>query len=130
MSELRNNHQADPPRTQLESWSIRRISVGELFIVGIDVGLSHGCVSAPIAELNARTRVATTLTGRTYDLVGAAGYNIEAELAWMRLVREAEVSGWKDVTPELCPDWRNAAPESKRQSILRAPLVASLDGMG
>lgn len=128
MSEPRSNHQADTLRTQLESWSIRRISAGEIFIVGIDIGLNRGCVSAPIAQLNARTRVATTSTGRTYNLIGAAGYNIEGEFAWIRLVHEADFSGWKDVTPELCPDWRNATPESKRQSDLRAPLVASLDG--
>jgi hypothetical protein len=121
----------EPPRggldARLEFWSIRQTASGEQFLVGLDAERGHGWVSATIAELDARTRVAKITNGQSCVLSGAGGYSPDAEHVWNGLAREMRVPGWRDVTPELCPDWRNPVPEAERQPASSASVFQRSD---
>jgi hypothetical protein len=92
---------------RLESWSIRQFEGGARHFVGFSLETHDGRVSTAITEMNIEARTARTASGRTYQLVGASGYNSDAEYVFNR-VREIIGQGqpWKDVTEELFPGSR------------------------
>jgi hypothetical protein len=92
---------------RLESWSIRQFDGGARHFVGFSLETHDGRVSTAITELNVQARTARTLSGRRYELVGASGYNSDAEYVFNR-VREIIGHGqpWKDVTEQLIPGSR------------------------
>jgi hypothetical protein len=99
---------------ELGCWSLRETSTGERYFVGFDVIMRDGRVSTPIVSFDPRTRIGITSSGRRYCLLGRAGFDNDAEYVWNAVVSARNLEGWKDVTPELCPDWRNPIPEAKR----------------
>jgi len=100
-----------PCHVMLERWSIReRDDTSERHFVGFDTVNSDGRVSTPIRVFDPVTRTGSTATGSTYQLVGRAGHDRDAEYVWSRVVRIWEIKSWKDVTPDLVPDWRQALP--------------------
>ena len=99
----------DPGHVVLERWSIReRGDTGERHFVGFDTVNNDGRVSSPIRVFDPVTRTGSTATGSTYQLVGRAGSDKDAEYVWARVVRVWELKSWQDVTQVLVPDWRQA----------------------
>ncbi|MFL9900021.1 hypothetical protein PQR71_18010 [Paraburkholderia fungorum] len=96
----------------LERWSIRESNIGGRHFVGFDVNEQDGRASTPIVSFDPKTRVGITSTGRQYHLLGKAGFDKDGEYVWNWAVKAWNIEGWKDVTAELCPDWRNPFPES------------------
>lgn len=109
---------------RLECWSIRQVATGEQYFVGFNVDKRDGRVSTPIVSFDARTRIGFTSSGRRYHLFGKAGFDGDAEYVWNKVVAVWNLE-WKDVTPELCPDWRNPIPEAERVSTESAPQIES-----
>jgi hypothetical protein len=98
-----------PCHVVLERWSIReREDTGERHFVGFDAVNNDGRVSTPIQAFDPKTR--------TYELVGRAGHDRDGEYVWSRVLRIWEIKSWKDVTPDLVPDWRQALPIDKPAS--------------
>ena len=100
----------------LECWSIREAGTGERYFVGFDVVMRDGRVSTRIDSFDARSRIGLTASGRRYRLLGKAGFDRDAEYVWNKVVAAWQLEKWRDVTPELCPDWRNPIPEAERNS--------------
>jgi hypothetical protein len=92
---------------RLEAWSIRQFAGGGRHFVGFSLETHDGRVSTNITELDVKTKTARTASGRRYELIGAAGYNSDAEYVFNR-VREIIGHGepWRDVTEELIPGSR------------------------
>jgi nitric oxide synthase oxygenase domain/subunit len=104
----------DPSHVVLERWSIReREDTGERHFVGFDTVNNDGRVSTPIRVFDPVTRAGSTATGSTYQLAGRAGHDRDGEYVWSRVVRIWEIKGWKDVTSDLVPDWRQALAVDK-----------------
>ncbi|MFM0553588.1 hypothetical protein P0D69_21795 [Paraburkholderia sediminicola] len=101
----------------LERWSIREGDKGTRHFMGYDVVQCDGRVSTPIKSFDPLVRIGRTATGRKYHLLGKAGADKDAEYVWSWAAKAWDITSWKDITPELCPDWRNAVPESERSSI-------------
>lgn len=98
----------------LERWSIReRADTGERHFVGFDTVNNDGRVSSPIRAFDPITRTGSTATGSTYQLVGRAGQDGDAEYVWARVVRVWELKSWQDVTQVLVPDWRQGLVDDK-----------------
>ena len=104
----------DPSHVVPERWSIReREDTGARHFVGFDTVNNDGRVSSPIRVFDPVTRTGSTATGSTYELVGRAGHDRDGEYVWSRVVRIWEIKSWRDVTPDLVPDWRQALPIDK-----------------
>ena len=101
---------------RLKRWSLRQVDTGERFFVGFDVEMRYGRMSTPIQSFDPRTRIGFTASGRRYVLLGAAGIDTDGEYVWNRVVAVRNVGSWRDVTHEVCPDWRNPVPEAERCS--------------
>jgi hypothetical protein len=103
-----------PCHVVLERWSIRkRDDTGERHFVGFDTVNNDGRVSTPIRVFDPVTRTGSTATGSTYQLVGRAGQDRNAEYVWARVVKIWEMKSWKDVTGDLAPDWRQGRTVGK-----------------
>jgi hypothetical protein len=99
----------DPCHVVLERWSIReRDDTSERHFVGFDTVNNDGRVSTPIRVFDPVTRTGSTATGSTYQLVGRAGRDKDAEYVWSRVVRIWKIESWQDVTQDLVPNWRQA----------------------
>jgi hypothetical protein len=98
----------------LERWSIRETDSGTRHFVGYSVMGDEGRVSTPLVTFDADSRTGTTASGSTYALVGRAGNDKDAEYVWSHAAREWKVRKWRDVTPELVPDWRMWLSKTER----------------
>jgi hypothetical protein len=101
----------------LERWSIRETEGGARHFVGFSVMNHEGRVSTRIVAFDPESRTGATESGSTYTLVGRAGRDLDAEYVWRRAARAWNVKKWRDVTPELVPDWRLWLSKSERQDL-------------
>jgi hypothetical protein len=92
----------------LELWSIRETSKGDRHFVGWNVCNQEGRVSTPIQSLDPIRRTGITASGSRYRLIGRAGHSRDGEYVWNAVVKIRQIDSWRDVTPELVPDWREA----------------------
>lgn len=99
---------------QLECWSIREADTGDRHFVGVDVETLFGRMSTRIVSFDSRARVGVTASGRRYVLLGRGGSDADAEYVWARVTRALGIKQWRNITPELCPDWQNSMPAAKR----------------
>ncbi|CAN7177324.1 hypothetical protein [Caballeronia sp. LjRoot31] len=90
----------------LERWSIREAGDGRRHFVGFNIIDFEGRVSTPIRSFDSVTRTGSTESGSTYELVGRAGSDKDAEYVWTQAARAWNIKTWKDVTQNLVPDWR------------------------
>ncbi|TDY21939.1 hypothetical protein B0G81_2177 [Paraburkholderia sp. BL6665CI2N2] len=98
----------------LERWSIRETDTGTRHFVGFNIVNREGRVSTPILTFDPDSRTGTTESGSTYTLVGRAGRDSDGEYVWGHAARAWKVKNWRDVTPELVPDWRMWLPKCKQ----------------
>jgi hypothetical protein len=101
----------------LERWSIRETEAGARHFVGFSIVDNEGRVSTPILTFDPDSRTGTTSSGSTYTLVGRAGSDKDAEYVWRHAARTWKVEKWRDVTPELAPDWRMWLPRTERAAL-------------
>ncbi|MGF6770629.1 hypothetical protein P3T18_003108 [Paraburkholderia sp. GAS199] len=110
-------YQASPAGTGekifLERWCIRESNKGKRHFLGFSASDCYGRVSTPIVSFDPRTRTGVTSTGRKYYLLGRAGLDKDADYVWHRAARVWDITSWRDVTQQLCPDWRNPFPEAE-----------------
>lgn len=98
----------------LERWTIREADNGNRHFVGHDRVEGDGRVSTPIQTFDPVTRTGSTASGSTYQLVGRAGRDSDAEYVWSNAVKAWEIKAWRDVTQELVPDWRQALASDRQ----------------
>jgi hypothetical protein len=108
---------------RLERWSIREVSTGEQYFVGFDVIMRDGRMGTAIVSFDPRTRIGVTSSGRRYRLLGRAAFDKDAEYVWNRVIEIRDIKDWKDVTPDLCPDWRDSIPEAERIAAGSEPQI-------
>ncbi|MFM0078787.1 hypothetical protein P0D72_07835 [Paraburkholderia sediminicola] len=94
----------------LERWSIREADGGQRHFVGFSIIDCDGRVSTPIRSFDPVTRTGSTESGSTYQLVGRAGHDKDAEYVWTHAAKAWNIKAWKDVTQDLVPDWRQGLP--------------------
>lgn len=97
----------------LERWSIREAGDGRRHFVGYSILDCDGRVSTPICSFDPVTRTGTTESGSTYQLVGRAGHDKDAEYVWSHAAKAWKVETWKDVTQDLVPNWRQGLAVDK-----------------
>jgi hypothetical protein len=105
----------------MERWSIRESDKGSRHFVGRDVVKDDGRVSTPIQSFDPVTRTGVTASGSTYQLVGRAGRDADAEYVWNIASRAWGYETWTDITADLVPDWRNGLSLSKSESSTDTP---------
>ena len=110
------NFSSGPSEVHLARWSIRETKDGNRHFVGYNIAYSSGRVSTPIKTFDSESRVGRTASGSTYRLVGRAGFDKDAEYVWNAIRKVWKIEIWRDVTPEVVPDWREPLPLSERGS--------------
>ncbi|RQS59703.1 hypothetical protein DID96_35200 [Burkholderia sp. Bp8963] len=100
----------DEPTIYLAHWSVRKTGDGTLHLVGVNLVTQDGRVSTSVKQFDTERRVALTASGRRYELIGAGGYDADAEYVWNWAIRAWRIAVWTDVTAELVPDWRHGLP--------------------
>lgn len=103
----------------LERWSIREVSSGARHFVGFNIVRGDGRVSTPIVSFDPVTRTGRTITGSTYELVGRAGRDNDAEYVWGIASKAWKIEHWRDVTSELVTDWREPLPLHDQRQFLK-----------
>jgi len=87
------------PQIELSSWSARKLSDGDVHLVGWNIGSGEGRVSTAVTVFDAASCAATTGTGRRYLLRGAPGADRDAEYVWNGWLRKYGIDDpWEDVT--------------------------------
>jgi hypothetical protein len=86
------------PEIVLVRWRVLETDSGDRHLVGAREDDFTGRVSTAITTFDPSRMVATTQSGRTYQLRGAPGYNADAEYVWERWCRVNGVRISSDVT--------------------------------
>ncbi|MGU7783266.1 hypothetical protein [Burkholderia sp. PU8-34] len=110
----RDSDPTDQSEIMLASWSIRETQDGTRYFVGFSLERQDGRVSTSIVSLDPSTRIGVTSSGRHYRLVGRAGFDSDAEYVWNLVVSVRNLGEWRDVTPDVCPDWREPLSATER----------------
>ena len=118
----------EQPEIYLERWSIRQTSAGNRHFVGFNVEDRDGRVSSRIVELDCARRIGVTESGRTYRLLGRAGYSSDGEYVWNWYVRASSIENWEDITPTLIPDWRRGIPQFDESGEISGGVHDSVEG--
>lgn len=86
------------PGLRLMRWSVRQTEDGTRHLVGYNATYHEGRVSTAIVSFDPSTARATTRSGRVYELVGAPGYDADAEYVW-KSATSPDLK-WAEVTEE------------------------------
>lgn len=89
------------PEVVLVRWRVYETGRGERHFVGTRPDRGTGRVSSAIVELDARTCVGLTRSGRRYFLEGTPGTSLEGEVTWSGWCQLNGVTSYRDVTDEL-----------------------------
>jgi hypothetical protein len=85
------------PEIVLIRWRVMETDTGELHLVGVRDDFT-GRVSAAVTSFDPLRMVATTESGRIYQLRGAPGYNAHAQYVWEQWCLVNGVRKFNDVT--------------------------------
>lgn len=91
----------EEPELTLMCWRVMQTEAGDCHFVGIRPNVLTGRVSSRILELDMKSLVGVTSTGRVYRLLGPAQWASAALYTWQRWCEMYQVSEWRDVTDEL-----------------------------
>ena len=86
------------PEIVLVSWRILATDSGDRHLVGAREDDFTGRVSTAITTFDPSRMMATTLSGRKYQLHGAPGYDADAQYVWERWCNVNGVRIFRDVT--------------------------------
>lgn len=86
------------PELHLRDWCVYESPDGDRHLVGYNVTEMEGRVSSAIAEFDPKSQRAVTSSGRTYQLVGPAGYDADADYVWRQWKRIQGRDDYVDVT--------------------------------
>lgn len=94
---------SEEPEEDICQWSIREVSFrGELettrHVVGFIARRQSGRASSAIQQFDPHTMMIITRSGRTYHLIGAPGYNVDAEYVWRHWCQLNQVSAETNVS--------------------------------
>lgn len=72
------------PTVRLINWEIRQVHDGDRHIIGgkEDRGPEHARVSSPLMTFDEKTNIATTQSGRVYELIGPSGATEYVKAFW------------------------------------------------
>jgi hypothetical protein len=102
----------EQPELTLAGWRVMQTEVGDCHLVGIRPETGTGRVSSPIVELDTKSLVGVTSTGRVYRLLWPTEWTSDARYVWERWCEMYQVSEWQDVTDELF-----AAPTGRHHCV-------------
>lgn len=95
----------DVPLVTLQDWRILETSTGERHFVGFRPERGTRRVSSVIINLNVRSRLGMTRSGRQYFLEGPPGAPVgQDDDVWSAWCRVNRVTGYRDVTIEALAD--------------------------
>jgi hypothetical protein len=92
---------SDEPEIALVRWSVLETDDGQRHLVGARQDGLGGRVSSAVVELNVVARTGVTRSGRRYSLVGAPGFDLDADYVWNAWRRLNEVVSARNVTFDL-----------------------------
>lgn len=98
------------PKIKIIRWTIREITKSDQLpinthhIVGYNSTEGEGRVSSAIESFDKETLVATTGSGRLYQLNTDPAINMDAEYVWQRWCQINDVQDWIDVTDQYYID--------------------------
>jgi hypothetical protein len=95
----------DSRTVHLSDWSLREVSVGERYFVGLNLATGEACVSSRVVEMVPSERVAVVVvvveSGRQFSLIGNSGVSEDADFLWRQFLALNGVDDWKDITGRL-----------------------------
>lgn len=97
---------SDEPHTSLMNWRVFEVVLSgqhspTLHLVGYAFRYGEGRVSSAVQSLDLGRRVATTISGRCYALLGESAYDGRAEFVWREWVGATGARVVGDVTAKL-----------------------------
>jgi hypothetical protein len=92
---------SDEPEISLIEWRIFQLDDGSRHFVGARPHSLGGRISSAIVEIDCSSRTGVTRTGRRYVLLGAPGFDKDAEYTWQAWLKLNDVDSVRDVTFEL-----------------------------
>lgn len=97
---------SEQPELTLIRWSVLERETGERHFVGYCIENQEGRVSSAIRAFDADTFFGVTDSGRTYQLYGPAGRDLDALYVWSLWAVVNGVKTTRDVSHELLPAWQ------------------------
>lgn len=88
------------PEIELARWAVLELPDGGRHFVGWNVTEGEGRVSSQIVSYNKETKIGKTRSGRTYQLVGESGVDLDALYVWNAWRHINDVDEYKDVSEE------------------------------
>ncbi len=104
------------PRLTLERWRIFLVE-NNWHVVAWCVESQDGRVTSPLASFDAARRLATTTTGRIYELAGPPGDDGDADYTWHWWRRRLGAPAVRDITQHVLQTANRDGPSAGRFSL-------------